>query len=297
MKSNHYIRLIIKNVPAVREDELVELVFQFGAEGTSEVLQFSQPILEYDPETLGKEFLDLEVYFSTAPSQDLISNLKINFPEVTLESHEEATKDWLEEWKKGFHSFELTDGVWIVPSWEKPPKEAKKVLKMEPGLAFGTGTHETTQLASDLIVEVLKSHLGASVLDVGTGTGILGILAEMYSAKRVIGIDKDIEALRVARENAELNQTKYFETDPKSVEENTEVFDLVIANIIDGILLNMQTSLVRAMGSKGHLVLSGILQENEKNLVHEFKLPKGFHWKARKQKGEWVALLAGPISS
>jgi ribosomal protein L11 methyltransferase len=213
---------------------------------------------------------------------------------LTWEIIEEAHKDWLEEWKKGFKPFPLVGPFWVVPSWFEAPAEAEIPLAIDPGMAFGTGTHATTQMAAALLHRVFKKTEGAKakqVIDVGTGTAILAILARLSGAERVVGIDIDPEATRVARENIERNQVSGVEVQDLLLEEVRESFDLVVANIIDGVLLNLKQDLVRVLKYDGKMILTGILEERENQFIDEFLQGTDLKIELRLAKDEWVGFL------
>jgi ribosomal protein L11 methyltransferase len=281
-----YFCLDLENVSDEAEGWLSHYSFDWGAQGVSEVLSFHQEEGEEAVATVATDIHHLHVYFDKCPDPQFMQELKSRFPEVRLRLEEEADRDWLAEWKKGFHPFKLVDGIFVVPSWLKPPEGAKQIIWMEPGMAFGTGTHETTQLVSEALYS-LKNENWKSVLDVGTGTGILGILSKLLGAERVVGIDTDPEALRVAKENVEQNKSDV-QIDSRDLVALDENFDVILANIIDGILIRIQEALFARAQRPGWVILSGILEEREEHFLEHFHLPAGASWFARAQKGDWV---------
>lgn len=282
-----YFLLDLENVSDSAEEWLSHWAFDWGAQGVSEVLSYHQEEGEEAVETLPSSVHHLHVYFQKCPDSAFVQELKFRFPEIRLRLQEESDKDWLAEWKRSFHAFELVDGIYVVPSWLEAPAGARQIIWMEPGMAFGTGTHETTQMVATAMAS-LPNLKNARVLDVGTGTGILAILAKLKGANDVIGIDTDPEALRVAAENAEKNQAviRLPEMDLSAVEGN---FDVVVANIIDGILIRIQEDLFARVRRPGYLILSGILVEREPYFLEHFHLPPGAEWGERFTKGDWVS--------
>lgn len=295
----HYVRVAVRDLPREREDEFSAFCFEFGADGVAEKLQYAQPDVVYDPEIIETSTLEADVYFATRPPEEFLLRLAAAFPEVKALAGEEPNKDWLEEWKKGFEPFLFVEPFWIVPSWREKPAEAREAIWVDPGMAFGTGTHETTKLAAQILVEELNSRgSSASVLDVGTGTGVLAIAAKRIamgaSERRVVAIDNDPEALRVARENAEKNGVAgAIEIPSTQLDELSETFDVVIANIIDGVLVRLQPGLSKALKTGGAMVLSGVLREREREFVEAFVPPSGLSVRKRIEMGEWVAFLLG----
>lgn len=284
-----YFCLDLENVTSEAEDWLSHSAFDWGAQGISEVLSFHQEAGEEAVETLDSDRHHLHVYFTSCPESTFMQELLSRYPEIKWNVREETDQDWLAEWKKSFQPFELVDGIFVVPSWLKPPAEARKVVWMEPGMAFGTGTHETTQLCAKALAAC--EPRGKTVLDVGTGTGILAILAKHYGAERAIGIDTDREALRVARENANQNGV-YVEVSDQDLSQVEGQFDIVVANIIDGILVRIQDELFERVKPGGKLIVSGILVEREEHFNSGFHLPKRARWTDRQQRGDWTSRVA-----
>ena len=294
MSSSSYIVLQVHQLPADREELFVHHCFELGAQGVSEALEFQQNSADFEPVTMEKEFKELEVYFATSgQTTTLLEKLKSLFPELAMELREEKNRDWLEEWKKGFVPFPLVKDIWLVPSWCSVPEAAHHQIRIDPGMAFGTGTHETTQLAAGAIEALFhRSPKPQRVLDVGTGTGILALLAELLGAEAVVATEIDPEARRVARENCQINSSQQVQVVDEQIEGLPSLsFDLVVANIIDGVLLRLQKDLWRVLQPKGHLLITGILLEREKEFCHNFGLPEGRSWQGRLQKGEWVGYL------
>lgn len=290
---NKYYRIRLSNVPRPQEDEVTSIAFEHSALGLSESLSFTQPDLTYDPSLIPKRFLDLDVFFETEPSSDFFQALKNLNPVIQYQAISEETKDWLAEWKKGFVPFKLVGPVWVVPSWLEKPSDVEQEIKIDPGMAFGTGTHATTKMASYFIHKLSQEHSTQvknwSVLDVGTGTAILAVLAEKCGYGMTTGIEIDAEARRKARENIELNQTRTVLISDAQLEEVSEKFDVVVANIIDGVLIKLRKDLLKVMKPEGYLFLTGILQERD-NLFFEKFIEASPELKVIKriQKDEWV---------
>jgi ribosomal protein L11 methyltransferase len=288
VNSNKYFRFNIKNVERAQEDLIALWAFDHGASGTAEVLPFQQNPEDYSVATLSSELFHLDIFFEQAPDPELVFEFRRRWPLFPIECLAEENRDWMAEWKKGFHPFELMDGIWIVPSWTKPPPQSRQVIWMDPGMAFGTGTHETTKLAARLLGEALRSRPGARVLDVGTGTGILAFLAERMGASDIIATDVDPEAVRVANENRELNHSVRTRISTDSLDSMQEPFDVVVANIIDGVLVALQTDLKRLVKPGGVLILSGILDERLAGFRTRF-LTSPFQIRNEADMGEWRA--------
>ena len=200
-----------------------------------------------------------------------------------------ADQDWLLEWKKGWQPVEVGERFIIAPPWaEISDAHNRIVIRIEPGMAFGTGTHETTRLC---LVAIEKYFAGGSFLDVGTGTGILAIAAaKMFPDAHVEAYDIDADAIAIASENARLNGVAERITfRVGTVEETTASADLVCANLTADVISAMLTSLVSV--TCGHLVLSGIL-DTQSEALRALMLECGMSDPCETmQDGEWIALV------
>ena len=202
---------------------------------------------------------------------------------------EVADHDWLLEWKKGWQPVEVGERFIIAPPWaEISDAHNRIVIRIEPGMAFGTGTHETTRLC---LVAIEKYFAGGSFLDVGTGTGILAIAAaKMFPDAHVEACDTDADALAIAIENARLNGVAGRITfRVGTVEATTASADLVCANLTADVIAAMLTSLISV--TCGHLVLSGIL-DTQSEALRARMLECGVSDPCESmQDGEWIALV------
>lgn len=223
--------------------------------------------------------------------QEISTIFQVALPVVTTSSYME--EDWGSNWKRHFVPFAIVPGLIIAPTWERyqaGPGEA--VIVMDPGMAFGTGHHATTSLSLALVRDVVRSMAGCRVLDVGTGTGILGMAAALFGAAEVLGIDNDPEAVAAAAENVERNGLdtvmRVAETPLAAL---PGAYSLVVANIIHDTLVELAPILGRLTEAGGALVLSGILQgEQTENIVRCFK-QQGFRLERCEELTEWSALL------
>ena len=292
MNKNSYFRVRLSQVPEELEDIITTFSFDKGASGVTEALAFTQPDLTYDPQLIHMRRHELDVFFLENPDPLFFEGLKDLSPEIRWSLHEEETRDWLEEWKKEFKPFQLVGDFWIVPSWLQPPPECKHPIYIDPGMAFGTGTHATTQMMAFFIHRVMQKHSAEisnwSLLDVGTGTAILAMLAKMGGIKSVTGIEIDPEARRVARDNIKLNKIETIHIPDSLLEEMREQYDVVVANIIDGVLINLKKDLMRVLKPGGHMLLTGILEERDNLFFEKFLENSGLTVVRRLEKDEWV---------
>lgn len=262
---------------------------------------------------LGKK-KDLEIltvvgYFNDLPSNEVLQNeldeaLRIyNFSSEAIkkiEHREVENKDWLAEWKKHWKATETAKFI-IAPTWENIETSEKIIIRIEPSMAFGTGTHETTKLCLKAIEENYQSEM--SFLDVGTGTGILAIAAAKLKFRvqssefrvqssefgvEVVGCDTDFDSIKIAAENGELNNIKDIKFYIGSISADTPPFDFVCANLTADVIVPLLPLLTKKFNKI--LVLSGILKEQENFVVDELKKFEIGNPKIETD-GEWISIL------
>lgn len=294
---SNYIRIRLTSVPESMEDIVTGHCFECGATGVTEALAFTQPDLTYDPDILQVKAHDLDVYFTERPGCEFFDKLIEWIPKIKWDIREEENKDWLAEWKKGFVPFQLVGPYWVVPSWHEAPPEALKPVKIDPGMAFGTGTHATTKMAAYFVHKLgssLKKDQSYSLIDVGTGTGILAMLARQEGIATVVGVEIDPEARRVAKENIKLNNLEDIQISDGTLEQIHQQFDFVVANIIDGVLIKIKDELLRVLKPGGQIFLTGILSERDNDFFAEF-IETSSHLQVirRIEKDEWVGYWLG----
>ena len=247
---------------------------------------------------LGTETTDhgVTAYFAETPSRErvrdeLFEALRIyELPTSSVRDmnvREVAQRDWLEEWKQNWQPVEIGRFI-IAPPWSNlKDTHDRLVVRIEPGMAFGTGTHETTRLCLD----AMQKHLaGNSFLDVGTGTGILAIAAaKLIPDARIEACDTDETAIAIARENAELNGvSRHIDFRAGSVDDSTASADLVCANLTADVISRMLPALVGL--TCGKLILSGIL-ETQIEMIRASLHGCGIDDFEITQDGEWIALI------
>ncbi len=188
--------------------------------------------------------------------------------EITVD--EKENQDWSKKWKEKWTVTHVTDKITVVPSWlEYAPKENEIVIILDPGCAFGTGTHQTTQLCMKALEKYLKQ--GDSMADIGTGSGILAILAKKLGAKSAYGCDNDDTVIDVAIKNAEVNNETDCVFELKTADKLTEKYDFVCANILHNVLYEIMGDLKNIMKDNGKLSLSGILDEKKEIVLEAIK--------------------------
>lgn len=244
-------------------------------------------ITAYYPETENLEMIRQEVKERLAQLRDF--GLEIGKTQLTTQQL--AEEDWADNWKKYFEPARITHDLTIVPSWtdyEAGPSE--KVIKLDPGMAFGTGTHPTTKMSLFALEQVLRG--GETVLDVGTGSGVLSIASSLLGAKDLYAYDLDDVAVRVAQENIALNAgTENIHVAAGDLLKGVDIeADVIVANILADILVNLTDDAYRLLKDEGYLIMSGIISEKW-NLVRESTETAGFFLETHMIQGEWNACV------
>lgn len=220
--------------------------------------------------------------------------------EGTISISETEDIDWINNWKEFFHQF-YVDDLLVIPSWEEVKEEDKDkmILHIDPGTAFGTGMHETTQLC----IRQLKKYVNEDtvLLDVGTGSGILAILAIMFGAKEAFGTDLDPCATAAVEDNMQTNNIPVDKfkmiigniINDKTVQDQAgyEKYDIVVANILAGVLVELTPVIVNQMKKGGLYITSGIITEKEETVVEAVK-KAGLEIVEIHHQGEWVSVTA-----
>ncbi len=207
-----------------------------------------------------------------------------------------ADKDWGAEWKKFFTPFSLVENLVIVPSWEEYSAQGEEqVLRMDPGMAFGTGHHATTRLSLELIRKSIERKGGRTMLDVGTGTGILSMGAALFGMEYALAIDNDPDAVAAAKENIKRNNLekgggKGIAVSALSLQEIEGKFDIIAANIIHDTLIALSGDLVKRLAPGGELILSGILTEGQLDTICEVFSALGVEKREVRSSEEWAAV-------
>lgn len=215
--------------------------------------------------------------------------------QTRLETEVIPDEDWNKTWKERFKPLPITAHLVIKPTWESyQPKPGEKVIEMDPGMAFGTGHHASTKLALDFIEALFhgKEAPPKTVLDVGTGTGILAMAAALFGAQEVLAIDNDPEAVVVAEENILRNELQpTIIANDIALEKIPHQFDLVIANIIHDTLIELAAGLAARLAPNGRLIMAGILTGPQTDNIRAAYNALGLKHQETRTEGEWSALL------
>ncbi len=224
--------------------------------------------------------------------KDGLDRLSIEY-KMTLSGMDE--EDWADSWKQYYKPLRIGERLMIVPTWEKyEPKPDDIVILMDPGMAFGAGTHETTKLCASLLEKYMPKD--SRVLDVGTGSGILAIAASKLGAKEVFAYDVDPVAVRVAKENVEANGCSNVtcgESDLLKDVDDSEGYDLICANIVADIIVRMAPEVRRYLKDDGMLSVSGIIDGQTERVIKALE-DGGLSLKHVEKDNDWNAMIFVP---
>lgn len=215
----------------------------------------------------------------------LVSALKkvTQISEFSYETETIEEQDWVRATQSQFDPIKINDKLWIVPTWHNSPDATAINIVLDPGLAFGTGSHPTTHLCLEWLTQ--QTNLDA-VLDYGCGSGILAIAAQKLGAKKVVGVDIDEQAVIASRFNATQNNVHIDFFDANAFSNQT--FDIVVANILSSALIVLAPALAKYCKSGGKIALSGILEEQTQSLIARYS--EWFKMDAPIQKDAWILL-------
>ena len=210
---------------------------------------------------------------------------------AVIETHVQVRDtDWVRETQSQFAPIRISERLWIVPSWHQPPDERALVVRLDPGVAFGTGTHPTTRLCLTWLDATLSP--GARVLDYGCGSGILAITAAKLGASAVMGVDIDPQALVAASANSRANGVDASYTDLDGLSQSTLTFDVVLANILSNPLKLLAPALAARVAPHGSLVLSGVLERQADDVIAAYRrADAGLPLKVWQADDGWVCLV------
>lgn len=300
------------------EDIVIATLAEAGVEGAE--IEDKVPLTEEDKQQMFVDILPdgpaddgiayLNFYLEEdADKEEILKRVKeeledlknfMDIGECTIEESQTEDKDWINNWKEFFHQF-YVDDILIIPSWEemKPEDGDKMVIHIDPGTAFGTGMHETTQLCMRQLKKYVNS--GTELLDVGTGSGILSIVALKLGAKHAVGTDLDPCAISATKENLEVNDIPEGSMevmigniiDDKQVQDRVgyEKYDIVVANILADVLVPLTPVIVNQMKKGGIYITSGIIDVKEDTVVEAVKAA-GLEVVEVTHQGEWVSVTA-----
>ena len=300
------------------EDIVISTLADVGIEGVE--IQDKQPLTESDKQQMFVDIMPdipdddgiayLNFYLDVDEDKEkVLADVRaalaemqefLDLGECTITESETEDKDWINNWKQYFKQF-YVDDILIIPSWEevKPEDRDKMIIHIDPGTAFGTGMHETTQLC----IRQLKKYVtkDTELLDVGTGSGILSIIALKLGARHAVGTDLDPCAVPAVEENKEVNgiPVEAFDMmigniiDDKEVQDKVgyECYDIVVANILADVLVPLTPVIVKQMKPGAVYITSGIIDDKEQTVVDAVKAA-GLEILEVTYQGEWVSVTA-----
>ncbi|MDD7183170.1 50S ribosomal protein L11 methyltransferase [Peptostreptococcus porci] len=312
--SNNWVEIKIKTTTEAVE-AITNILFENGAQGA--MIEDPKDFLfqkahEYDWDYIEEDVFntdDENVYIKTYISEEndvvtFIESIKIRISElrnfgIDIGAGEIFTdnvneEDWANNWKKYYKPTKIGNSIVIKPEWEEySPSEGDLVIHMDPGMAFGTGNHETTSMC----IENLEKYVSekSTVFDIGCGSGILGIVASKLGAKKVVGIDIDEMAVKVANENIQKNNVQDIMTAiagnmTDKIEEGAKA-DIVVANIIADIIMKMSVDVRKLLKDDGIFISSGIILAKVDEVLENLK-DNGFEVVDVIKKGEWSCVIA-----
>ena len=287
------------STPPELTDAVSNFLEEIGAEGVFQ--EFLVPALSETKERTPRECLT--AYLPLGQKEDGIAALKnylgdliLIFPDIvkpTFTVKEVASPDWGEEWKKYFHPFRVGKRIVIKPTWEiYTPADDDIVVEIDPGMAFGTGQHASTIMCLEAMEDIfINGAARCDVLDVGTGTGILGIVAAKLGAASVICLDIDDKAVEIACANAILNGVKKSLTIKKGeISSLRRPFNLILANLTAKPLIDLSGEMERLLAPGGFLVISGIIEQSRQEIEDCF-FPSPLHFRRMIKRQEWLCYI------
>jgi ribosomal protein L11 methyltransferase len=281
-------------------DQLEELLMEMGADAVTMEDDADQPIFEPDPGTtpLWSDTRVTGLFDADQDIERICADIRDAWHQQTQQELAEidvtlvGDKDWERAWMDDFTPLRFGQRLWIVPSWHEAPDPKAANLLLDPGLAFGTGTHPTTALCLEWL-DGAKVE-GSQVIDYGCGSGVLALAALLLGADHAIGVDTDAQALEASRDNARRNQVEDARLDLYLPGDDPDTrADILLANILAGPLVELAPVLATKVSPGGHLVLSGILAQQAREVMAAYE--PWFIMDEPEQREEWTRLTGRRI--
>lgn len=285
----NYQQLVIKT-DENNANLIEEIAFSLSALSVDFSDTFDNPILEPNVgETPLWKNITLKILFAENVDKDFVLGSLQEICNISGEFEFIPSKNWQEECNKNFTTTLYGKSLWICPSWENCENLAGEVIEMDPGMAFGTGSHQTTSLCLEYIAN--NPFTDKTVLDFGCGSGVLGIAAKKMGASEVVLVDNDPQAIIATENNIKSNKitAKIFHSDEFKIRQ----FDVVIANILTITLIELQDYLQSLLKTGGKIILSGILKEQETQILDNYS--KYYQNFRTTKKDDWVLITADKL--
>ncbi len=282
------------------QEGVTEILINHGAKGVAmegdiimqQALDAKQG--DYYPSFTGNPEIAIKAYFSEPKTHSQLMQLLdavhqltefgLNVGEVSLTWRIVCDEDWANAWKSHYHPMTIGNVV-IQPSWERlPPQKGRIQVTLDPGMAFGTGTHPSTRMCIEALQKILLTR--KRVWDIGTGSGILAIVASKLGATHIEAVDLDPVAIRVCSFNAQLNQVG-LEPKEGSIDQLSGKADVIIANIIADVIIDILPQVSEKLSNEGYFLASGIIKQRASEVKQQGAI-HGLKLKWEQQEGEWV---------
>ena len=279
------------------KNDILEILKKFGIFEVELIENFSDDVLDYT-ENIQLVNQVWAIIFYLPNNRFFTKKLKMIEDEIKViediiyevYTSELNTDSYKDEWKKSFHTTKITENIVVNPSWEEyKQKDNEIVIHIDPAMAFGTGTHETTALCIELLEKYAK---GDSLLDLGCGSGILMLIAKKLGYKKVVGIDIDENCLEVVKDNFLKNDiTSGYEVYIGDIKKyNFEKFSVIVSNILVDVLEKILPNIIQSMTDSTYVIFSGILQEKRDSFI-SYANEYGLELVDEKIKNKWIGLV------
>jgi ribosomal protein L11 methyltransferase len=298
---------ITVEAPRPAEEAVSSILIEAGSAGveindSADYLTHVDNFGEILPEIQQSEMVQVTAYYpENMPIIELKSSIEnkikslrdfFDVENISVTSNNLAEKDWAEAWKKYFEPARITHDLTIVPSWTDyaPQSAHEQLIRLDPGMAFGTGTHPTTKMSLYALEQIMRG--GETVLDVGTGSGVLSVASASLGAKEIFAYDIDEVAVRVAQENIALNpNTEKIHVSANNLLENIDQkAEVIVANILADVLVLMTGDAYRLIKDEGYLIMSGIIADKADMVIASAE-QAGFFLETRMTQGEWNCVI------
>lgn len=297
-----WVEIVVESCPE-RENHVQDVLYSAGATGLAiedpnDIIELSKSESDWDfidleLLELDKDVLTIKAYFQQVEGlEKKIDYIRKNVPNCIVNVNQIDPTEWEESYKKYYKPFKIGKTIIVKPSWEEYEKsEEDLIIHLDPGMAFGTGTHETTKMCTMALEDYLKE--GDLVYDIGCGSGILSIISAKLGARKVIGVDLDPNSVRVSRENAKINSVEdIVEIREGNLFNKVEAkSDIIVANIIAEVIIMMSKDIGKYLKDDGIFIASGIILDKI-SLVEKALEFNNFNIIKTDVQGEWACIIA-----